>query len=85
MTNRFRMADRSFDCIEVCSSRNYSSKYISSISKFGFFVLLTSFSFGSVDYAEHPRELFSPVVFCPIIRSVPWFSADSVHRESDVL
>ena len=30
-------------------------------------------------------ELFSSVVFCPIIRSFPWFSAESVHRESDVL
>ena len=34
---------------------------------------------------RRPRELFSSVVFCPIIRSVPWFSAESVHRESDVL
>ena len=81
MTNRFRMADRSFDCIEVCSSRNYSSKYISSISKFGFFVLLTTYSFGSVVYADDARDLFSSVVFCKIIRSFPWFSADSEKFE----
>ena len=80
-----RMSDRKFDCIEVFSSRNYSSKYISSISKFGFFVLLTSYSFGSVVYADDARDLFSSVVFCPIIRSVPWFASDSVHRETDVL
>jgi len=36
MTNRFRMAGRRFGCIEVCSSRNYSSKYISSITFFIF-------------------------------------------------
>ena len=36
-------------------------------------------------YAEDARELYSSAVFSPITRSVPWFSAESVHRESDVL
>ena len=84
MTKRFRMAGRRFGSIKVCSSRNYSSKILVPFPS-SFFVLLASYSFGSVVYAEASRELFSSVVFCPIIRSVPWFSADSVHSESDVL
>ena len=66
MTKRFRMAGRRFGCIKVCSSRNYSSKILVQFPS-SVFVLLTSYSFASVVYAEDARELFISVVFCPII------------------
>ena len=84
MTKRFRMADVGSVVLRFAAAEIIHPKYYFNF-QVRVFVLHTSYSFGSVLYAEDARELFSSVVFCPIIRSFPWFSAESVHRESDVL